>query len=120
MRTLTDLIQGRRQDDPPAGAGYLEGSPPAAAANSRRQERIAVAIPVVFDGGSGTTRDVSASGVFVETETILPLGARIDLLLDFREQCRTEHWVKCEADVLRIDNRPSHRGLAATVRWHVQ
>jgi hypothetical protein len=84
----------------------------------RSEERIAVALPVVFEGGEGLTRDVSASGMFVETEAVLPLGARVDLLIDFREQTRQELWVKCEADVLRIEEKEPHRGIAAAVRWH--
>ena len=48
-----------------------------------RRPRVSVDVPVFFDGPSahllGTSRDLSNSGIFVETQDELPVGMRVGL-----------------------------------------
>jgi len=60
-----------------------------------RRPRVPVKIPIYFDGPAGhligTSRDLSNSGLFVETHDILPMGMRLGLcfrLPDAREPIR--------------------------------
>ena len=87
--------------------------------DARREQRISAVVPVSFNGATGLTRDVSASGVFIETERILPPGTRFELLLEFfSDRPHGPLVVRSDATVVRISETSEMRGMAAAIRWH--
>lgn len=91
------------------------------AVDLRHEERIEVALPVLFEGGSrGTTRNVSASGVYVETEGTVRLGLPVKLVIEFTDHPGGPLRVTCEARILRVEERGTRRGIAASLRWIAQ
>jgi hypothetical protein len=90
----------------------------ARAADLRHEERIAVGLPVFFEGGGrGTTRNVSASGVYVETDDAVRLGLPVKLVIEFTDHPGGPLRVACEAEILRVEERGAGRGIAARLRW---
>jgi hypothetical protein len=62
------------------------------------------------DTGSLFTRDISMNGVFLITETPLPVGAKInvDMILTLgggKKQDSQQAWIKASGKVLRTDNQ---------------
>ena len=62
------------------------------------------------DTGNLVTRDISMNGVFLITETPLPVGAKInvDMILTLgggKKQDSQQAWIKASGKVLRTDNQ---------------
>ena len=74
----------------------------------RQAPRYRVALPVELEGGSGQTRDASASGVFFETDQSFSPGAPISLALVFGGGLR----VQCEGQVVRVEPVGARVGVA--------
>ncbi len=66
------------------------------------------------DGGSGVTRDVSASGVFFETETEQVAGSLVDFTIEF-ETPSGEMRLKCHGQVVRIERHGKRQGAAVKI-----
>ena len=82
----------------------------------RTEERVSMRVPVSLPGGlSGTTRDISASGIYFETDTA-PLG---DSPLAFAVELKNEMGVgmtlRCRGQVLRVEHQGSRVGVAARI-----
>jgi hypothetical protein len=86
----------------------------------RREERISAVLPVLFLGGKGVTRNVSASGMFVETDCSLPLGEEVDLIVLFDHHAGGPLRVKCAATIVRAEESEGSRGVGAAIRWHAE
>ena len=86
----------------------------------RREERISANLPVLFMGGRGVTRNVSASGMFVETECPLPLGEAVDLIVVFDHHAGGPLRVKCAATIVRAEESAKIRGVGAAIQWHAE
>jgi hypothetical protein len=52
----------------------------------RKGERYKLAVAVQLNDGTGITRDISASGIFFETESAYSIGDTIRLLLNFEHE----------------------------------
>jgi hypothetical protein len=87
-------------------------------ADRRQEERISAVLPVLFSGGEGVTRNVSASGMFVETDFSLPLGEEVDLFVVFDHHAGGPLRVKCAATIVRAEASEGARGVGAAIRWH--
>ena len=60
--------------DPPQSRGF----------DLRREERVESALALTFEDGSrGMTRNVSAAGLYIETDQRLPLGGPLAFMVDF-------------------------------------
>ncbi len=62
------------------------------------------------DMGNLVTRDVSMSGVYLVTDTPLPIGSRVnvDMILTLggrKKQNAQQAWIKASGKVLRTDNQ---------------
>lgn len=78
----------------------------------RIDPREAVSLPVQLDGGSvGMTRDISASGVFLETDIQHQVGSRIDLEIALETPGGPIH-LKAVGQVVRVDQKGARVGLA--------
>lgn len=79
----------------------------------RSARRHPLSVPVVFETGKGRTRDMSATGIYFETESEVELGPiQFAVTLDTSGD---HELLQCEGQVIRIDERPAWRGVAARI-----
>ena len=91
---------------------------------NRAEKRLNAALPLSLEGGAiGLTRDVSASGIFFETDVINEPGSIIHFTLTF-DGPSGGMTLKCQAQVLRVEpqlvgnaagERGSRVGIAAKI-----
>jgi hypothetical protein len=68
----------------------------------RRAERFSAEMPVSVDGHTGTTQDLSSSGLSFVADRAYELGARIDVVIEYLLDGHT-YPLRCEAEVVRIE-----------------
>lgn len=77
----------------------------------RRGKRVTAALPVAVEGKRALSRDVSASGIFLETEAGYALGSPVSMALDLDTP-----WGKvafrCEGRIVRVEHRDDKVGVA--------
>jgi hypothetical protein len=88
------------------GAGCFE--------ERRKGERYKLALPMQLSDGTGTTCDVSATGIFFETESAYAIGETIRLLLYLEHET-----LQCEARVVRVEPRNGQFGVAVELVSYV-
>lgn len=76
----------------------------------RTADRYRVTLPVELREGSGTTRDLSARGVYFECQGELVPGAEIDFAIDLQAASLR---VRGSARVVRIERLEGRTGIAA-------
>jgi PilZ domain-containing protein len=64
----------------------------------RRGERFKLVLPVQLNNGIGTTRDISTSGIFFETQVVHSVGDPIRLSVDFGDTM-----IGCEGRIVRLE-----------------
>ncbi len=73
--------------------------------NNRRHRRLRYAAQIIFgtQHGSfrGLLRDLSRSGAFIETDGVVPVGAKVLATIPFRKKVG---WVSVAGKVVRSDN----------------
>jgi hypothetical protein len=71
-------------------------------------------------GGNHTaeTRDVSANGVFLYTNSKMEKGAEVELVLILPPELTAGEkcWVCCQATIVRVEEKGSDFGVAAQIR----
>jgi len=72
-----------------------------------------VGLPVELEHGKGWTRDVSASGVYFETDAPPAVGTRIRfaMVLPYGTAVRVE----CVGEIVRLEAHDGRVGVAATI-----
>ena len=83
--------------------------------HARREERVQSALNVNLEHGIGVTRDVSASGVYFETDLPFAPGAPISFSFNFEDAPGGPLVLKCEALIVRVENRGGKTGVGATI-----
>ena len=73
-------------------------------AKRSREERVTAALPVSLDRGTGTTRDVSASGVFFETDVNYATGSEISFAIELNGPAG-KLMLKCQGQIVRVEDR---------------
>lgn len=91
----------------------------------RRQNRTPVRVPVKVrpkDSGSGEqsglTRDLSSSGIFLYSESVLEAGAKLELVIMLPSGLGLGPggWTLCQASVVRVEKSGGKSvGIAATL-----
>lgn len=81
-------------------------------ADHRAAERFETALEVDVEGLQARTRNISATGVYFETDVDLPLGTLLNLNVQFTHGGR-KHWLACEGKVVRVTHEDGHNGVAA-------
>src|SRR5436853_1592773 len=82
--------------DPPQSRGF----------DLRREERVESALALTFEDGSrGMTRNVSAAGLYIETDQRLPLGGPLAFMVDFVGQPGGALRLRADAKILRVEER---------------
>jgi hypothetical protein len=81
--------------------------------NEQRSEtRQQVAMPVLLaNGATGTTRDLSTKGVFLEMDSDPGLGSVIDMTIELKLAERSM-WLKSRGRVVRIEALGERTGVA--------
>jgi hypothetical protein len=77
----------------------------------RKAERFPMRVPISFGTGSGTTRDISGTGVYFETDYPFEIGSEIDFSLVVPDSMT----VNCRGTIIRVDPMREHFGIAASI-----
>jgi hypothetical protein len=80
----------------------------------RKEERVHAALPVDLGSGTGITRDVSASGMFFETDVNYAAGSEISLSIKF-DTPGGKLVMKCQGQIVRVEHRDGKVGVAAKI-----
>jgi hypothetical protein len=70
------------------------------------------------DEHSAETRDVSASGIFLYTQSRMEPGSEVELVLILPPELTSGErcWVCCQATVVRVEESGTRFGVAAQIR----
>jgi hypothetical protein len=77
----------------------------------RQHERVPVEMPVSLAEGTGTTRDVSASGVYFEFDGSMAVGSDISFEIEMTTP-QGPMKLKCRGQVVRTEQNGSRMGVA--------
>lgn len=80
----------------------------------RAAARFDTALAVDVEGVTARTRNISATGVYFETDADLPLGSLLNLNVQFTQGGR-KHWLACEGTVVRVTHADGNHGVAASL-----
>ena len=78
----------------------------------RGTDRFDTELPVEIGGIQGVTRNISASGIYFETEMVQELGSRVHFTVEVNVRGEKLKLV-CEGDVVRVDRKDGTVGIAA-------
>ena len=82
----------------------------------RTEERVSMKVPVSLPGGlTGMTRDISASGIYFETDNE-PLGnSPLAFAVEFKNDSGVGMILRCRGQVLRVEHQGNRVGVAARI-----
>ena len=80
----------------------------------RKEERIPSENPVNLGNAKGLTRDISASGMYFETDASCALGNRINFTVEF-DSPGGKLVLKCDGKIVRIEPRDGKIGVAVKI-----
>ncbi|MEO8187743.1 MAG: PilZ domain-containing protein [Burkholderiaceae bacterium] len=84
--------------------------------SKRGDERFETVMAVRTETGRGSTRDVSATGIYFESDASREVGSIVNFVLEVIVSGETQHLV-CEGKVVRIEHLPAGGiGVAAQLR----
>src|SRR3954469_20135318 len=83
-------------------------------AEQRTEERVRAALRVSLGDATGVTRDVSASGLYFETDRPFTAGQPITLAVDI-DTAGGKIALWCEGIVVRVDGSGAQRGVAVRI-----
>ena len=89
----------------------------ATGAEKRLEQRVAAVLPVSLgdmEGVKAVTRDVSASGLFMETDAVLAQGSVIRLMVEL-DTPRGKRILRCEGSVVRVEPLDDRLGFAVKI-----
>ncbi|MGV3571667.1 MAG: PilZ domain-containing protein [Ramlibacter sp.] len=81
-------------------------------ADHRTAVRFDTELPVRIDGAHGRTFNISAQGIYFETDIPQQLGALVNFTLEFNLYGQTHHLL-CEAKVVRLEEQGTRVGVGA-------
>lgn len=84
----------------------------ALAHDHRSADRFDTDLAVDVEGLVARTRNISATGVYFETDVELPIGSLVNLNVQFT-QGGQKHWLSCEGKVVRVIHEEGHHVVAA-------
>lgn len=79
--------------------------------DKRREERVSASLPVEAGGAAGVARDVSATGIFFETDASYAVGSRISLAVDL-DTPWGRVMVRGQGKIVRVEHRDEKIGVA--------
>jgi len=84
-------------------------------ASKRKEERVETELPVRIGWVSGTTRDVSATGIFFETDTAYAAGSEINFSVELNDAVGGKMMLKCRGRIVRVEDRDGKIGVATEI-----
>jgi hypothetical protein len=81
---------------------------------SRKEERVPVTLPVYLANLDCITRDISASGAYLETSSSFAAGERIDFSIEF-DSPSGKLMFTCNGEVIRSEIQAGKVGLAVKI-----
>ena len=84
-------------------------------ASKRKEERVEEELPVRVGWVRGTTRDISATGVFFETDTAYAAGSEINFSIETSDALGRKVMLKCRGRIVRVEDRGGKIGVAAEI-----
>lgn len=78
----------------------------------RDEDRFGSELPLQVGCSHGVTRNISATGIYFETDTSQQPGSHIQLVIEMNVQGEKLNLV-CEGEVVRVDHRQGVVGVAA-------
>ena len=81
-------------------------------ADHRAATRFDTAVSLNIAGRKAEAHNISATGLYFETDVEMPLGALVHLNVQFTHGGR-KHWVACEGKVVRVTHEDGHHGIGA-------
>ena len=82
--------------------------------NQRAGERVSATWPVDLGASRGVTHDVSASGVFFETDASLSLGNEITFAVEL-DTPGGKLTLRCWGSIVRLEPRENRTGVAGKI-----
>ena len=83
-------------------------------ANQRAEERVSAAWPVDLGAATGVTCDVSASGMFFETDATYALGNEITFAVEL-DTPGGKLLLRCRGSIVRLEPRENRVGVAVKI-----
>jgi hypothetical protein len=83
-------------------------------AEKRKDRRVDIALPVFLDNATGVTRNVSPTGVFFWTSSTHAIGESISFSMHV-QMPEGNMLLKCRGDVVRLESRGTHFGVAVAI-----
>jgi len=80
----------------------------------RREERVSAALPVHLGTATGITKDVSASGIFFETDACYAVDSEISFTVEL-DTPGGKMLLKCRGKIVRVENRDDKVGVAVKI-----
>ena len=80
----------------------------------RREKRVPASMPVDLVNARGVTRDISASGIFFETEAGYLPGNTIEMAVEFSTPAGKLQ-LKCQGVIARVEQHNSRMGVAVKI-----
>ena len=80
--------------------------------DQRTNVRFDTGLPVRIEGAAGETQNVSAQGVYFETDVQQSVGSLVNFTVEFTLYGR-KHRLLCEGKVVRVEARGDRIGVAA-------
>jgi hypothetical protein len=87
-------------------------------AERRRAPRYPVSAAVELAVTHGFTRDLSATGAFIETDRPLAPGTRIVFTMVFEDVTDGHRRARCEGEVVRVERRGDRSGVGVRITAH--
>jgi len=83
--------------------------------NGRREERVATSLPLTMVEGKGVARNVSASGIYFETDAQLTEGSPLSFTVEFEDSPGGPLRAQCVARVVRVERRDGKVCVGAAI-----
>ena len=80
----------------------------------RKEDRVAVSLHVDLANTESVTRDVSASGVFIETNSTFTAGENLDFAIEF-DSPGGKLFLKCNGVIVRVEDRNGKLGVGVKI-----
>lgn len=80
----------------------------------RREEQVFTQLPVELGAAMGVTRDVSATGLYIETDAQYPVGGKIDLSVEL-DTPGGKMILKCHGSIVRLEHHGTKTGVAVKI-----
>jgi hypothetical protein len=80
----------------------------------RKEERVSASLPVHLGTATGITKDISASGIFFETDASYAVDSTISFTVEL-DTPGGKMLLKCRGDIVRVERHDDRVGVAVKI-----